>query len=589
MRLSLPLFLFILLGSLSIAFFCPLWAQEGGVNEARHMIIRGDSLLESGKPVAALAMYRGAEERSFDPCLMALARTGIAAVHTQSGNPTLASSALQLASSGLLACGEENRLKPTLLAADLWLEMQQEEKAASVLFKELKVHPNNLDILTRIAEIHFITGEWNRSIEFFEKCLDLQKEQTTHFERANWLSHLVQIQIVQDHSLSDSLLLDFEAAITNLPQSQNLTHRIHIQFILAAEGLNRMAVEWAEKILDLTPVDDPESRCVAHLRLADAAQRAHSPLEALIGFHEAIKAARHSNDPDLLAEALRQKAQFETERENYIEALFAMQTVDSLNTAIIAAFRASNKRPVRAFTEQMLPEPDPFDRAAFSLATGTASDHSKGAWPWLAALFAIALIAMSRSHRDIRANLKKERRRLIRLRSLVPTDRLPEEMEHPIPTSGHDLGASSLMPNGTLVFTHDDDPNVQPIDEFLQSIDSEISQPMEWSITASTHLFVGPEVRTALRNLLRSFIELSSQQETIEVQIEQHEENWNFSLSSDHTEASKALRGLFHGKDAVASSRWNELHAQLRQLAGRIQIERMSPIRERLTITLPYV
>ena len=39
----------------------PSTIQE--VNEAELMLSRGDSLLEFDRPVAALAMYRGAEER----------------------------------------------------------------------------------------------------------------------------------------------------------------------------------------------------------------------------------------------------------------------------------------------------------------------------------------------------------------------------------------------------------------------------------------------------------------------------------------------------------------------------------------------
>jgi hypothetical protein len=49
------------------------------------------------------------------------------------------------------------------------------------------------------------------------------------------------------------------------------------------------------------------------------------------------------------------------------------------------------------------------------------------------------------------------------------------------------------------------------------------------------------------------------------------------------------MQGLFHGKDALASSRWNELHSQLRKIAGKIQVERISPIEEKVILTLPFV
>ena len=62
-------------------------AQDAASVEAAQMLDRGDSLLQLGKPVAALSMYRGAEERSFDPSLIARARMGIAEVHVESHNP----------------------------------------------------------------------------------------------------------------------------------------------------------------------------------------------------------------------------------------------------------------------------------------------------------------------------------------------------------------------------------------------------------------------------------------------------------------------------------------------------------------------
>jgi hypothetical protein len=100
-------------------------------------------------------------------------------------------------------------------------------------------------------------------------------------------------------------------------------------------------------------------------------------------------------------------------------------------------------------------------------------------------------------------------------------------------------------------------------------------------------LTIGPDVRVVLRNLIRGFIELSHDQQNVQVQVERMQAHWKFSISSDHTEASKALKGLFYGKDALASSRWNELHAQLRQLTGKILIERISPVREKLSVILP--
>ena len=55
------------------------------------------------KPVAALSMYRGAVERTFDPCQQARAQVGIAQIYKDSNNPNLALAALEQAQRGFLA------------------------------------------------------------------------------------------------------------------------------------------------------------------------------------------------------------------------------------------------------------------------------------------------------------------------------------------------------------------------------------------------------------------------------------------------------------------------------------------------------
>jgi tetratricopeptide (TPR) repeat protein len=565
--------------------------QSPDADEAMLMLQRGDSLFKISKPVAALAMYRGAEERSFDPCLIALSRIGIARVHAQSNNDTQASSALNMASDGLVACSAEDRLNCTLQAADLWLDLQKEERATALLRRELKVQPNNILLLSRLAELSFIAGDWSQALESFTYCILKTETGVSMEQQANWLGYMVQIEIIQNQSLPDSLNGLFHSVLEQIPLADAQAHREQIHLLLSSEGKHLEALNWAQSILNVTDPFDVEHWCVAQLRIASSAHLAHRPLESLIGFHEAIKAARLSGNPSLLVEALRQKADFETVRENYADALAAMVEVDSLNTAMLAAFQNTKDRPVRGFTEQMLPEPDPFERAVINLSSSQNQPRQSGSWPWLAGIFAIGLIAMNRSHQAMKLTLKKERRRLIRLRSLVPTDRLPQpdgQQDSSDATEEEPLQSnSSLMPNGTLVFTGDDDPKAQSMHAFLSELDADIQHAVAWKIDESIHLNISPDVRVALRNLIRSFMELSNAQQSVELEVEQLDSHWKFSLSSDHTEASKALSGLFHGKDAVASSRWNELHAQLRKLAGRIQVERVSPIREKLTVILP--
>ena len=80
------------------------------------MLNRGDSLLALNKPVAALSMYRGAEERTFDPCQHTRARIGIAQIYAASDNPDLALTSLENAQRGFLACDAQVRSKVVLLS-----------------------------------------------------------------------------------------------------------------------------------------------------------------------------------------------------------------------------------------------------------------------------------------------------------------------------------------------------------------------------------------------------------------------------------------------------------------------------------------
>ena len=74
--------------------------------------------------------------------------------------------------------------------------------------------------------------------------------------------------------------------------------------------------------------------------------------------------------------------------------------------------------------EQVLPAMDPFDVAAFELERAQSSPYRSTSWPWIAGILAIGVIAYARQQRYLRSALHKERRRIIRLRSLVPADRL---------------------------------------------------------------------------------------------------------------------------------------------------------------------
>ena len=588
--------LFLVTGA-AVTWTAPLAAQEELseqtlLEEAELMLARGDSLLQLDKPVAALAMYRGAEERSFDPCQMARAHVGIARIYVDSQNPDLASKALVQGESGFLACDEETRRMHVMKAADLWLELNQESLAIELVQRELALSENNLELSAQLANLWFTGGHWAQAESHYAQCLSLGGN---HVQRADWLSATIQIMCIQQKIPSEALIAEFEAEATALMAPEAQGHREQIHLVLSMQGMHVPALAWAEKLLEYADSEDPSLVAVAHLRIANSAQQAHRPLKALIGFHEAIKSARQSGDLELLAEVLRQKGLFERERGNTEDALEAFVEVDAINSELLLFKRQISQREARQFNEEVLPAMDPFDRAVVEVQRNQQAPYRSTSWPWIAGFLAIGLIAYSRSVKALKSSLHKERRRIIRLRSLVPVDRLPNapaQMAKTLERNSEEteMGSSSLMPNGDLVFTNDTDPKSQSIQTFLNELDADLRVRIECELTADDQLNIGPEVRVVLRNLLRGIAEITSVESPIQLGIEAKEKSyWKLRLNSHHTETSKALEGLFYGKDALASSRWNEFHAQLRKLAGTINIERLSPLEERMTVTLPYL
>ena len=589
----------LLLAGLCLAHTGAVLAQSsasiaGSVDEAEQMLNRGDSLFTADRPVAALAMYRGAEERSFDPCQVARARLGVAHIHVQSQNPTQAEKTLELLRDGLLACSAGERLEQSQLAADLWMQLQQEARAISILMREIKLRPENWALKSKIAELHFISGNWDEANRCMLKCLSLDIAGIPEEKRMRWLSKAIQLDFITHAGRADSLTSVFESTAARIAPDLVQDCREQIQMIIASEGDDAASMAWAQRILDYAERNDHTAMALAQLRMANAAQRLHRPLEVIIALHEAVKEARLTNQEDLLLEALRQRADFEHQRGNEAEALAAMLEVDEINISILEELQSKPNREVQGFKERFLPEPDPFDRAVIEMNAAKSASNSYGLWPWLAALLGIGLIANARSHRLLNDALRKERRRIIRLRSLVPSDRLPSSLpRNPSPsdaqeTDGMEWGNSSLMPNGNFVFERDEDLRSQSIQTFLHALDEEIQAEMNWTMDESVQFSVGPDVRVVIRNFMRGLAEISNSEDAIRVEVEAEKSHWRFCLSSNHTEASKAMQGLFHGKDALASSRWNELHSQLRKIAGKIQVERISPIEEKVTLTLPF-
>jgi len=567
-------------------------SDDSQMIEAAMMLNRADSLLDIDRPVAALSMYRGAAERSFDPCQRSRAHIGIARIYATSQNPDLATVALKNAHTGFLACDSEVRKEQVMRAADLWLELYQESQAIELVQYELNLEPGHLTLMAKLADLYFTAGQWEKAQSQYMLCLS-HLEASDPSMQAVWLSAIIQIEGIEGRTAADSVIAAFNKAAEAISLTEAQGHREQIQLTFALEGQHVQALTWAHECVAHVDQTDHKALAIAHLRVGNSAVQSHRPLDALIGFHEAIKAARLTNDRELLAEILRQKGLFEYERGNSSDALEAFLELDQINAELLAlAYPTPAKnRETRQFNEQVMPALDPFDQAVLDIQAKRNSPYRSSGWPWIAGLLGIGVLAYARTQRQLKTALHKERRRIIRLRSLVPTDRLPSTITTAATAPAEsDFGESSLMPNGEWVVTRDTDQRSQSIRAFLAELDEDLKSRISAEINEEVEFSIGPEVRVAIRNLLRGVVEISAQESPITLEVVPKGKTlWELTLNSRHTGASKALEGLFYGKDALASSRWNELHAQLRKLAGKINIERLSPIEERLTVTLPYL
>ena len=128
------------------------------IEEAHLMLDRGDSLLNSNKPVAALSMFRGAMARTFDPCQQARGHVGIAQIYTASNNPDLALASLEQAQLGFLACEAEMRTRIVIQAADLWLHLHYEDRATELIQRELDLNPDCTILNAKLADLWFTGG-----------------------------------------------------------------------------------------------------------------------------------------------------------------------------------------------------------------------------------------------------------------------------------------------------------------------------------------------------------------------------------------------------------------------------------------------
>ena len=540
--------------------------STGHSPEAARLLIQADSMLQADKPVSALTLYRGVTNHTFDLCQLAQAHEGMAQVYLRTGNEVEAQAALTQAAQGLIGCDHVTRLRLVQRLAEGWMALYQEETALQLVEDELTRQPDAPALMTLRVRIEFARGEFRAAEAAVDRLLHhIAQDGATpalrvELQKIKILSHLFATETLTAEDLS---ALDRE--LLALPAPEALAVRESIFESIAARNLHEQAWTWASQMLAKTPPNDAEALARTYLKMATSAHRAQREIDAVFAHEQAVRQAGLSGNNLLLADALRAHAYFERDRGNETAALGCLWQLDSLQHALLLAQGRGISPNAKSFVAQTTADPDPFESAVAQIQSGQHLPHRSGMWPWWLALLALALLSFGLHNRQLRRTLRTERSRMVRLRSMVP-----------------------LSPE---TWTAESEPadvaSLQDVRTFLRELDAELLHPIRWEVTEDTQVTLTPQVRQTLRQLLQRFKELGGQNHPIDIRVEQIGREWRFSLASEHTEASKALQGLFTGRESAGTPVWRQVYQQLQAVAARVMVERISSHRERLTVTLP--
>ncbi len=568
-----------LVGQTPIATASPIGNDE----DAQKMLLRGDSLQLASKWVAALSMYKGAQQRTFDPCLACPAAIGIAEVHLKSENHHEARWATEAASELASQCGQPHDL--VLRISDLWLGLNEDGKARDAIAAGLESRPHPALWSEKVMLAH-LSGNPHSTIKAHKAWKSNGGEADDPLRVAQVNAALLQAQVMRDTVWLAQEEAAFERALESLSPAEECALREQVYLVLKAEGQTLTALQWAQTIRDRTPASDLAGRTLAELRIAHCAREAHRPLEALIAFHEAERSARATEDNSLLAETLRQVAFFETERGNAPAALTAWAQVDSLNQALLAQITPRARGRQRQFTTFVTPLPDPFEAAAQDYLIQSAPGPRGGLdlrgnpWVWLSALFSIGMMAFAINNRSVRQVLRQERQRLATLRQLVQAH--PKALD-PDPTGA---AGFSLIPQ-----IHGE--AVQSIEAVLRDIDAALEEPVTFEVLAARPILVPQSTIDRLKPLVTELLRLQMRKEIfgstpLSIQVTDQDKAWQIRLNGPRISTSPNLRALFQPLPNLNTEEpSNRLRQTLQDLAAQLTVERGDGQRESWIFTLP--
>jgi tetratricopeptide (TPR) repeat protein len=553
---------------LSTAFGQQPQTAQGPSPEAQALLRQADSLLLHDKPVSALTRYRGVMNHTFDLCQLAKAHRGIATIYLSTGHTEEAQWELEQAEQGLIGCNSSDRLELVQALAERWMSLHEDERAMELVDRELERQPQSAPLLTLQVRIAFARGEFRAAESAVDRLLHhIAQDGVTPAVQVELRKIKVLSQLFETKRLEDSDLASLHQSLLTLPEIEAQAVRSAIHDAIEAQGLHEQAWVWANEMLAKAPEKDDEAKADAYMRMARSAFAAGREIEAVFAHEQAIRFAGVAGNQMLLAQALRGHAQFERARGNPEGALASLWQLDTLQSGMLLA-RPAGLAAAKSLMPQPTEDPDPFDAAVASIQSAQPLPHRAGMWPWWVALLLLVALGLGLHNQRMKRALRSERSRVVRLRSLASLQGWQELTD---------------LPQGAEHARED----LQEIREVLRELDAELMLPIRWEVAEDAHVTLTTEVRRTLRQLLQRFRELDATNQPIDIRVEQEDREWRFSLASEHTEASKALKGIFTGQESQRIPVWRDVIQQLQAITARVIVERLSSHRERLTVTLP--
>ena len=537
-------------------------------NNAISLLSKADSLVEEGKPVAALNLYRSVGESTIDQCIIAQAEVGKGRIQQKAGNLERASKAWVSVENNCSMCPSEVRSELVFYTVEGWISQGEETFAMNLLDLENTRIPNlgwqsKLELLR--SRIHFLNGEWTQARIIATPKFD---DEHTDIDR---LILWVQSGVLEGLGIDEAGIEHLENLREGPLEEKIDAAYANLHTLLITEKRYSEALDWSKSmLLNSNPALNPEGWILGQIRIATSAELSGKTLDALLAHHEAVRAADKWGNDKLTARTCRERARFDAVRGDDKSAYLYLCKADSLALAMIAATEIG--REPKSFKNHPLPELDPFDLAS----ANAAKTSEPGAWPFAAALLTLALIAFTIRNFDLRRTLRRERLRTMRLHSLFGNKSTPEigtlESEN---TEEIVEILESQFAKSSEDWERRVSANSLDFDDVIASLEMELGTVVEWDLNNDSKAPDAPDGLLSLLSItLKRLIppDLSPELDSpLKATIRNDWRGVRIMCEGAPSIATQEVKDLFSGNST--SPIWSPVFEQAERMAGRVLLE----------------